>query len=225
MTSAQKRSYEEFSRRWTVPFVSGRLSRDALFAGTGPLCVEIGFGMGIATAIIAGQNPGVNYLGIEVHRPGIGRLLWEIEKRGLSNIKIIEGDAVEVLEAMDFEVDSFHIFFPDPWPKKRHHKRLLIQRPFTGLLARRLKKGGYLYMVTDWEDYGHWALAELAGTAGLKNHYGDFAGGASGDFAEEGAGGFARGFAPAQHWRPKTKFEKKGIAKNHQVWELMFERG
>ncbi|MDR1429140.1 MAG: tRNA (guanosine(46)-N7)-methyltransferase TrmB [Spirochaetaceae bacterium] len=205
MTGAQRRSYEEYSPRWLIPFVPGNtLDSKTLFADQRPLCVEIGFGMGAATAVLAGQNPGINYLGIEVHRPGIGRLLWEIEKRALSNIRIIEGDAVDVLSAMNFEADGFHIFFPDPWPKKRHHKRRLVQRPFTALLAGRLKKGGYVYMVTDWEDYGRRALEELAATDGLENRYDDF--------------------APAQLWRPETKFEKKGIAKNHQVWELMFER-
>jgi tRNA (guanine-N7-)-methyltransferase len=208
MTGAQRRSYEALSDRWIVPFVPGTaLAEEAVFARRDrPLCVEIGFGMGIATALIAEQNPQINYLGIEVHRPGIGRLLWEIEKRGLSNIRIIEGDAVDVLDAMDFKADSFHIFFPDPWPKKRHHKRRLIQRPFISLLERRLKKGGYIYMVTDWEDYGHKALEEFSATPGLKNRCAD------------------GGFAPAQRWRPETKFEKKGIAKNHQIWELMFER-
>ncbi|MDR1177916.1 MAG: tRNA (guanosine(46)-N7)-methyltransferase TrmB [Spirochaetaceae bacterium] len=206
MTGAQKRSYEEYSGAWLVPFVPGKaLDREAVFANPEPLCVEIGFGMGTATAVLAAQNPGVNYLGIEVHRPGIGRLLWEIEKRGLSNIRIIEGDAVDVISAMSFRADSFHIFFPDPWPKKRHHKRRLVREPFTSLLAQKLKKGGYLYMVTDWEDYGHWALAALDATEGLENRY--------------------EGFAPAQTWRPETKFERKGIEKNHGVWELMFERG
>jgi tRNA (guanine-N7-)-methyltransferase len=206
MTGAQKRSYEEYSGKWLVPFVPGKaLDAEAVFAGRGPLCVEIGFGMGTATAVLAAQNPGINYLGIEVHRPGIGRLLWEIETRGLSNIRVIEGDAVDVLSSMSFKADSFHIFFPDPWPKKRHHKRRLVQGPFAALLAQKLKKGGCLYMVTDWEDYARQALAALGAAEGLENRY--------------------DGFAPAQSWRPRTKFEQKGIEKNHRVWELMFERG
>jgi tRNA (guanine-N7-)-methyltransferase len=160
--------------------------------------------MGAATALIAAQNPRTSYLGIEVHRPGIGRLLWEIQRRGLSNIRIIEHDAVEVIAAMNFKVHGFHIFFPDPWPKKRHHKRRLIQRPFTGLLAGALETGGYIYMTTDWEDYALQALEELSAAGGLKNPY--------------------DGFAPRQDWRPLTKFEKKGIEKNRRVWELMFVR-
>jgi tRNA (guanine-N7-)-methyltransferase len=162
--------------------------------------------MGRATAGIAGQNPQNNYLGIEVHRPGIGRLLWEIEKNSLKNIRIIEGDAVEILEQniKDSSVSAFHIFFPDPWPKKRHHKRRLIRRPFTDLLASKLKPGAYVYMVSDWPDYGDWALLELSATKGLVNRY--------------------DGFAEAQNWRPETEFERKGLDKNHEIRELLFEK-
>jgi tRNA (guanine-N7-)-methyltransferase len=161
--------------------------------------------MGIATTEIAEQNPDKNYIAIEVHRPGIGRLLWEIERRKLGNIRIIEHDAVEAAGEMlgDRSLAAFHIFFPDPWPKKRHHKRRLITRPFTEVLARKLLPGGYLYMVTDWADYGDWALGELSATAGLRNAF--------------------EGFAPPQSWRPRTKFEEKGLAQNHEVRELYFE--
>jgi tRNA (guanine-N7-)-methyltransferase len=160
--------------------------------------------MGIATAEIAASFPEKNYLGIEVHKPGIGRLLWEIEKRHIGNIRIIEYDAAEVLAEMipDASLEGIHVFFPDPWPKKRHHKRRLITRPFTDLLARRLCPGAYLYMVTDWADYGDWALGELSATPGLINRY--------------------RDFAPPQPWRPLTKFERKGLLKNYQVRELYF---
>jgi tRNA (guanine-N7-)-methyltransferase len=162
--------------------------------------------MGIATAIIAEQNPEKNYLCLEVHRPGIGRLLWEIENRHLTNIRIIEHDAEEVFAKMIREnsVEAIHIFFPDPWPKKRHHKRRLIKRTFTAVLTSSLVKGGYIYMVTDWENYGEWALEEFSNTPGLQNAY--------------------DGYAPKQAWRPETKFEKKGIMKNHRVTELYFLR-
>jgi tRNA (guanine-N7-)-methyltransferase len=175
-----------------------------IFGNDNPVIVEIGFGMGLATALIAGENPAQNYIGIEVHRPGIGRLLWEIGQRSLSNIRIIEHDAAEVFEKMipPRSLEGIHLFFPDPWPKKRHHKRRLIKRPFTAVLAAGLKPGGYLYMVTDWEDYAAWALAELGATDGLVN--------------------VCDGFAPPQNWRPRTAFEKKGLAKNHQVKELFF---
>jgi tRNA (guanine-N7-)-methyltransferase len=206
MSDAQRRSYDSLSSRFCIPFQNGFLDYAKEFGNDNAVTVEIGFGMGIATAIIAEQNPQKNYLGLEVHRPGIGRLLWEIEKRQLSNIRIIEHDAAEVFEKMirQGSVSGLHIFFPDPWPKKRHHKRRLVKQPFTGLLAAALKPGAYLYMVTDWENYGDWALSELSNTPGLENAY--------------------DGFAPRQEWRPETKFEKKGIAKNHAVKEIYFVR-
>jgi tRNA (guanine-N7-)-methyltransferase len=206
MSTAQRRSYETLSQDFCVPFTPEPLDYKRIFGSENPVTLEIGFGMGIATAMIAQGNPQKNYLGVEVHRPGIGRLLWEIEKRSVSNIRIIEYDAVEVLEKMipPSSLAAFHIFFPDPWPKTRHHKRRLITRPFTDMLAEKLCPGGYVYMVTDWADYGDWALTELSATAGLRNAW--------------------DGFAPPQEWRPPTKFERKGIEKNHEVRELYFIR-
>jgi tRNA (guanine-N7-)-methyltransferase len=178
-----------------------------IFGNNNPVIVEIGFGMGQATAIIAAENPAKNYVGIEVHRPGIGRLLWEIEQRSLANIRIIEHDAAEVFLNMipPHSLHGIHLFFPDPWPKKRHHKRRLVQRPFTETLAASLKERGYLYMVTDWEDYAAWALEALTSTEGLVNSV-------------------LNGFSPPQNWRPHTRFEQKGLEKNHQVRELFFKR-
>jgi tRNA (guanine-N7-)-methyltransferase len=205
-TEAQKRSYESLSPRFVVTFEPS-LDYQKLFGNSNGVIAEIGFGMGIATAAIAEANPDKNYLGIEVHRPGVGKLLWEIERRSLANIRIIEHDAAEVFARMipPASLDGIHLFFPDPWPKKRHHKRRLVTRPFTQILARSLKNGAYLYMVTDWEDYAHWALEELSATAGLVNAY--------------------PGFAPPQSWRPKTKFERKGLEQNHLVKELFFTAG
>ncbi len=206
MSDAQRRSYDQLSPVFCVPFREGMLDTAELFGHDRPATVEIGFGMGLATAGIAEANPDQNYLGIEVHRPGIGRLLWEMERRRIGNIRIIEHDAVEVLEKMlpDASVAAFHIFFPDPWPKTRHHKRRLVTRPFTDLLARKLRAGGYVYMVTDWAEYGDWALAELSATPDLVNS--------------------GTGFAPRQAWRPETKFERKGLEKAHEVRELYFFR-
>jgi tRNA (guanine-N7-)-methyltransferase len=207
MSDAQKRSYENLKDDFCIPFAENIISPETVFGNKNPLTIEIGFGMGIATALIAEANPDKNYLGLEVHRPGIGRLLWEIEQREISNIRIIEHDAVEVLEKMiaNESVDAFHIFFPDPWPKTRHHKRRLVKRPFTDLLAQKLAPNGYIYFVTDWVEYGDWALEELTSTPGIDNAYTDF--------------------APHQDWRPETKFEAKGIAKQHEVRELMFRKG
>ena len=205
MSDAQKRSYENLAPRFCVPQDS-EFDYEKCFGNSNPVIIEIGFGSGIATADIAEKNPEVNYLGIEVYRSGIGRLLWEIDKRGLTNIRIIEGDAAEVLSRLpQGKAEGFHIFFPDPWPKKRHHKRRLITRPFTEEIAKCLKKQGYVYMVTDWADYAEWALAELSGTPGLVNRY--------------------EAFAPPQSWRPETRFEAKGLMKNHEIRELLFLRG
>jgi len=203
-TDAQKKAYTSLAEKFVIPFMEEKLDYQKVFANTGNVTLEIGFGMGVTTAEIAQVNPDKNYIGMEVHRPGIGRLLWEIEKRSLSNIRIIEYDAIYAVEKMipQGSLEAIHIFFPDPWPKKRHHKRRLVRRPFTETLANRLKPGGYLYMVTDWEDYALHALEELTATASLKNAY--------------------ESFAPPQEWRPVTKFEKKGLTKEHVIREIYF---
>jgi len=205
-TAAQKKAYDELSGAYLVNFQEEKLDFNKIFANTNGVTLEIGFGSGLATVAIAETNPDKNYLGIEVHRPGIGRLLWEIERKHLSNIRIIEYDAVNVIEQMipEGSLEAVHAFFPDPWPKKRHRKRRLIQRPFTQKLAACLKDGGYLYMVTDWEDYALHALEELNATAALHNAY--------------------EGFSSPQSWRPVTRFEQKGLAKDHMIRELYFVR-
>lgn len=204
MTDSQRRDYEKLSCRWCVPYTEYPLNFVDVFDNVSPVTIEIGFGMGKATAIIAEQNPDKNYLGLEVHTPGVGKLLGEIETRQLKNLYIIEHDAMEVLETMipDDSVAAFHIFFPDPWPKKKHHKRRLVQRPRTDLLARKLAPGGYLYMATDWEPYAEFALEQLTQTPGLKNAY--------------------ENYAPHQEWRPETKFEHKGVQAERNIKELYF---
>lgn len=206
MTDNEKKCYNELHPVWCIPFEHKTLNYTEIFNNNNPVTLEIGFGMGHSTAALAEQRPGMNYLGLEVHRPGVGKLLGEIKKRGLSNIFIIEHDAIEVLETMipDSSLEAFHIFFPDPWPKKKHHKRRLIQRPRTDLLAQKLAPGGYLYFATDIEDYAHQALEELSATAGIKNRY--------------------EGFAPHQEWRPRTKFEQKGIDAGREIFEIIFEK-
>jgi len=164
----------------------------------------MGFGMGKATAIIAENNPNQNYLGLEVHRPGVGKLLGEIRRKNLENLFIIEYDALEVLDKMipDNSVSAFHVFFPDPWPKKKHHKRRLMQQPNTDLLTRKLLKNGYIYMATDWEPYAEFALEQLTKTPNLRNKY--------------------EGYAPHQDWRSETRFEEKGKNAKRLIHELYF---
>ncbi len=206
MTDSERRCYAELSPVYCLPFEHKTLNYTEVFSNTNPVVIEIGFGMGQATAVIANENPDLNYIGCEVHKPGVGRLLGEIKRRSLSNIYIIEHDALETLETMvpDDSVEGFHIFFPDPWPKKKHHKRRMMQRPRTNLLEKKLTPGGYLYFATDIQDYAEQALEELSATEGLKNRY--------------------EGFAPHQEWRPRTKFEQKGLDAGRQIFELVFEK-
>lgn len=206
MTAAQERQYNELSPAWCIPFENKKLNFVDIFGNTNPIILEIGFGMGDATAALAQANPDINYLGVEVHKPGVGKLLGEIKKRDLKNLYIIEYDALDVLEYMigDNSLNGIHIFFPDPWPKKRHHKRRLVQRPKTDLFTQKLAPGGYLYFVTDIIEYAEFALEELNATEHLKNTY--------------------NGFAEPQAWRAQTKFERKGMAADRQITELFFEK-
>lgn len=203
-TACEKKDYAQLLPVFGVQYKEEILDFGKIFGNKNPVVIEIGFGMGKATAIIAENNPDINYLGLEVHKPGVGKLLGEIRTRNLKNIRIIEHDAMEVLENMIAPegVDAFHIFFPDPWQKKRHEKRRLIQRPRTDLIASRLKKDGYLYFVTDWLPYAEFGLEQLEKTPGLKNKY--------------------EGYAPHQQWRPETRFEQKGIDANRVINEMMF---
>ena len=206
MTAAQQKAYNELAPSWCIPFEDKILNFVDIFGNTNPIIIEIGFGMGDATVAIAEANPNINYLGIEVHTPGVGKVLSEIQKRDLKNLYLIEHDAMEVLEKMigDNSVNGFHIFFPDPWHKKRHHKRRLVQRPRTNLLAQKLASGGYLYFVTDIVEYAEFGLEELTLTEGLVNKY--------------------DGFAEPQPWRTQTKFERKGLAADRKITEILFEK-
>ncbi len=179
---------------------------EAIFGNRNPVVIEIGFGMGESTLKIARDNPDINYVGIEVFLYGFSKLLANAAKEGLSNIRLMRFDAVQVLQDMvpENSVDGFHIFFPDPWPKKRHHKKRLIQVPFATLLASRLKKGGYIYCVTDWEDYAKQMLQVMDSVDGLVNPYG--------------------GYAPERPWRPETGFERKGLEKDYTINEVWVEK-
>ena len=203
-TNSEKKDYEELLPVWGLDYKREKLDWEKVFGNKNPVVIEIGFGMGKATAIIAQNNPDINYLGLEVHKPGIGNLLGEIREKGLKNLRIIEHDALEVLENMieDESVSAFHIFFPDPWQKKRHFKRRLIQRPRTDLITSKIQKGGYFYFVTDWLPYAEFGIEQLNQTPGLKNKY--------------------EGYAPRQEWRPETRFEQKGLDANRVINEMMF---
>jgi tRNA (guanine-N7-)-methyltransferase len=184
------------------------LDLDGCFGRHAPRTLEIGFGNGASLAGMAGQEPAADFLGIEVHRPGVGHLLLELEQRDLGNVRVICADAVEVLEHClpDAALDRVLLFFPDPWPKKRHHKRRIIQPDVVELLARKLRPGGILHMATDWEHYAQHMLEVMAGTASFRNRAGP--GNAS----------------PRPDYRPVTKFEQRGLRLGHEVRDLLFER-
>ena len=206
MTESQQHEYDTQKDVWCLPVTSEILNYQDIFKNSNDVIIEIGFGMGHATIGIAKDNPSTNYLGLEVHRPGVGRVLREIKDNELKNLYIVEWDAVEVLKTMipDTSVAGFHIFFPDPWPKKKHHKRRLMQKAFIEILSSKLKKEGYIYMATDWEPYAYSALEELQHVNTIKNEY------------EE--------FAQPQSWRPTTNFERKGKKANRAIYELFFKK-
>lgn len=206
MGSGQQKALDELGPRYVLPYAPVELNLDAVFLRHAETILEIGFGMGGATADIATAHPDKNYLGIEVHTPGVGALLKQIGERDLSNLRIIQHDAVEVLRHMiaDTSLDGIHIYFPDPWHKSRHHKRRLIQTGFVAMLAQKLKAGGYLHLATDWENYAEQMLEVLAAEPTLVNS--------------------ADTYAPRPEYRPLTKFEQRGLRLGHGVWDLVFRR-
>jgi tRNA (guanine-N7-)-methyltransferase len=206
VTDAQRRALESLMPRFGIPFARAPLDLDRAFGRSAPKIAEIGFGMGDTTARIAAENPASDYLGIEVHGPGVGSLLKRIAALGLTNVLVVQHDAVEVLEHMiqPATLAGVHLFFPDPWPKKRHHKRRLIQPPFVALLASRMKPGAYVHAATDWEDYAKQILDVFATDPQLVNT--------------------AAGFAQRPGWRPQTKFEERGLKLGHKVWDVVFRR-
>lgn len=208
MTPGQRRAYEEGWQRWGLECTREALAFDTLFGRPGPHIVEIGFGMGQSLAEMALANPDANFIGIEVHRPGVGRLLHSMAEHDIDNIRVYCHDAVEILRDCipDASLDTVQIFFPDPWHKKRHKKRRLIQPGFVALLVQKLKPGGTLHLATDWEDYAQQMMAVLSDTESLSNT------------CSEGE------FAPRPEHRPLTKFELRGERLGHGVWDLMFSR-
>lgn len=203
MSEAQKRSYRELSEIWVLPH-DKPIDWDSIFPGNRRKIVEIGFGMGDATWRVARDHPDWAIVGIEVHKPGVGKLLWWIQREKLKNVRIIEHDAVEILTSAlrPDSIDGIHIWFPDPWPKKRHHKRRLVQPGFIELVTTVLKPGGYIHIATDWEPYAEHILQMLMDAAGLTNRY--------------------EGWAPKPDYRPETKFENKGIAAQRSIRDIVF---
>lgn len=208
MTDGQQRAFDAQWPRWGLTIAQGRLDPEAVFGRRAPLVLEIGYGMGDSLVAMAQAEPGTDFVGVEVHTPGVGRLLSRIAALGLTNLRSYREDAVEVVEQClpDACFDRVQIFFPDPWHKKRHHKRRLIQPAFVQSLCRVLKPGGTLHVATDWPNYAQYILEVLEAEAGLKNCAGD------------------EGYVPRPAHRPKTKFEERGERLGHLVWDLLFER-
>jgi tRNA (guanine-N7-)-methyltransferase len=206
MGSGQERALAELGPRFVLPYADAVLNTEQVFGRRAPCIVEIGFGMGAATAEIAQARPDVDFIGIEVHEAGVGALLRLIGERGICNLRIVRHDAVAVFEHMlaPGTLAGVHIFFPDPWHKKRHHKRRLIQSAFVAMLVSRLAPGGVLHAATDWQPYAEQMLDVLAAEPGLVNS--------------------AAGYAPRPSYRPLTKFEARGVALGHGVWDLVFHR-
>ncbi|ABR89641.1 tRNA (guanine-N7-)-methyltransferase [Janthinobacterium sp. Marseille] len=206
LSTAQARAIEELGPQFFIPYAKAPLDSEQAFGRNAPTIFEIGFGMGETTAKIAAGMPEKNFIGVEVHTPGVGSLLKLIGEQGLSNLRIIQHDAFEVLTNM-IEPESLagvHVFFPDPWHKARHNKRRLIQPPLVALLSSRIKKGGYLHCATDWQEYAEQMLEVLGGEPSLQNT--------------------AEGYAPRPDYRPVTKFENRGLKLGHGVWDLVFEK-
>ena len=213
VSNAQRRALEELLPKYGITFpvplpasTENRLDLDLIFGRSAPKILEIGSGMGETTAQIAKTHPQNDYLAVEVHTPGVGSLLKQIEEHGLMNLRVVQHDVVDVLQHAlpPACLDGVHIFFPDPWPKARHHKRRLIQPEFVSLLCRHLKHGGYVHVATDWEDYAAQILDVLRNETQLANTVADY--------------------VPRPEGRPPTKFEQRGLRLGHGVRDLIFRK-
>jgi len=204
MSPAQARACDQLLPRYGVS-VDCPVDWRQVFGRTAPVVLEIGFGMGETTAAIAAAQPGIDFLGVEMHLPGVGALLRRIDAAGLANLRIARADAVDVVRQIEpGSLAGVHVYFPDPWPKKRHHKRRLLQPPFVHELALRLAPGGYLHVATDWQPYAEEILGVVSAEPLLANA--------------------SEGFAQRPPWRPLTKFEQRGLARGHAVFDLLFTR-
>lgn len=208
MTAGQERAYAANWSRWGLEPGDGLLDFEACFGRDAPVTLEIGFGMGQSLLAMAAAAPQRNFIGIEVHKPGVGRLLHGMEEEGVHNLRVYCHDAVEVLRDCipDHSLDTVQIFFPDPWHKKRHNKRRLIQEPFVAALAQKIQPAGVLHLATDWENYAQQMMEVLDSSPHFSNTCG------------------AGEFAPRPAHRPQTKFERRGERLGHGVWDLVFSR-
>lgn len=207
MTTGQQRALDEYWSSKGLEREQGLLDFTQVFGRAAPVVLEIGFGMGLSLVAMAKAAPDRDFIGIEVHRPGVGKLLHAMSEEGVENIRAFCDDAVEVLGQCiaDNSLAAVQIFFPDPWHKKKHHKRRLIQPDFVQLLRRKLAIGGVLHVATDWQDYAEYILAVLSAAEGFRNQAG-------------------AGYSPRPGQRPKTKFEMRGERLGHGVWDLLFEK-
>lgn len=208
LTEGQKRALKELWPIYGIADENGMLDFEGLFSNEHPVIMEIGFGNGDATWQMARAHPGENYLGVEVHKPGVGHLLLKIEESGIDNVRIACEDAVELLRRRipDRSLAGVRIYFPDPWPKKRHHKRRIIQKPFVELLAQKIQTDGILHLATDWEPYAEHMLEVMHNSDEFQN------------LSPDG------GAVPKPEWRPATKYEKRGERLGHGVFDLVFRR-
>jgi len=206
LSTGQARALETYGPHYLIEYRKEAFDFHAPFGRTAPLILEIGFGMGDTTAHIAAARPDVDFIGIEVHAPGVGALLKQLGENAIDNVRVIQHDAVDVVAHMipPESLAGIHVYFPDPWPKKRHHKRRLIQPPFAELAASRIAPGGYLHVATDWQEYAEHVLEVLRATPSLANTAADF--------------------APRPATRPETKFERRGLKLGHGVWDIVFTR-
>lgn len=206
MTRGQQRALLQLWPSMGIEYQGAVPPFDAIFGRSAPLILEIGFGMGLTLVQMAQNAPGENFIGVELYRPGVGACLAAAHLAGIDNLRIISHDCVEVLEEMigDATLTKVQIFFPDPWPKKRHHKRRLLQPAFSALLQRKLAVGGLLHLATDWQPYAEQMVAVLQATPGLCN------------LASE------TDYVARPEWRPLTKFEQRGQGLGHGVWDIMF---
>jgi tRNA (guanine-N7-)-methyltransferase len=206
VSNAQRRAHETLLPLLGIEFGETTLDLDAVFGRRAPRILEIGCGMGETTVAIAAAHPECDYIGIEVHTPGVGSLLKQIDELRLTNVRVIQHDAVAVLEKMipPSSLDGLHIFFPDPWPKNRQQQRRLIQAPFSSRATSRLKPGAYLHAATDWQEYAEQILAVFSAEQSLVNT--------------------AAAYAEKPAYRPQTKFETRGLKLGHGVWDIVFRR-